>query len=573
MTMPRPVPGDAGPGTQARLPPGARPTVGDLLRLPELAAGRPRVVAGSAGLGHAVRWVHIAEVPDIAELLSGGELILTTGIALPADDAGLARFIDDLADAGVAGLVIECVRRYRTAPPALVSAARRRGLPLVALECETPFVRVTEAAHALIVDARLRMLEASEQVHEVFTELAVAGATAERVVAEIARLAGRPVVLETLAHQLLAYASAAPDLLDGWERRSRRIRAEEHTAYAASQGALVTKVGARGEFWGRLVMLDAQPDPYLMAVLERGAVALALNRLADQSRETLERQTHQAIVHRIIEASYVSPAEVYARAGSLGVPLRERTLLGVAVRMPGGVPGDSVAGQERVQRAAELAARASRDAAVPALVSSLPDADVGLLVSLERAAAVDQELDRLAAALHARLSPFGPVVIGAGSAADSLPGVRMSLREAADVAEAARQSAGEGELRPYYRMPDVRIRGLLYMLRDDPRLQVYIERELGPLLAYDDAHGTALVATLQAWLAADGSKTLAARHLGVSRPTVYQRLRMAERVLGTDLGNAEARLSLHLAALAHEMLHAGPALGLARGVAAPALDR
>jgi PucR family transcriptional regulator, purine catabolism regulatory protein len=542
------------------LSPGSRPTVADLLELPEMARGRPRVVAGTQGLGRAVRWVHIAEVDDIADLLSGGELLLTTGIALPPDDAGLARYVSNLADAGVAGVVIECVRRYRRPPWALVSAARHRGLPLVVLECETPFVRVTEAAHALIVDARLRYLEASERVHEVFTELAVTGATDERVVAEIGRLSQRPVVLETLAHQLLAYTATTPDMLDGWERRSRRISAGEHTDYVAEQGALVTKVGARGEFWGRLVMLGAEPTPYLTTVLERGAVALALNRLVEQSHETLERQAHHAVVRRILDAGYTSPAEIHVRADSLGVPLRGRILLGAVVHLPSGDPGDSdpgdsVAGQARVQRATELVSGASRDAAVPALVSSLPDAEVGLLVSLDCPAAVDPALSRLAAALHTRLAPLGPAVIAVGSPTRGIQGVRSSLREAADVAEAARRSVGDGPLLPFYRMPDVRVRGLLYLLREDPRLQVYVERELGPLLVYDDAHDTGLMATVRAWLAADGSKTLAARGLGVSRPTVYERLRMAERVLGTDLGNVEARLSLHLAALAHEILH------------------
>jgi purine catabolism regulator len=288
-------------------------------------------------------------------------------------------------------------------------------------------------------------------------------------------------------------------------------------------------------------------------------VALALNRLVEQNRETLERQTHQAVVRRILDAGYASPAEIYAQADSLGVPLRGRKLTGVAVLLPRAEPGDSVAGQAFVQRATELASRASRDAAVPTLISVLSDTEVGLIMSLVPGA-IDAALERLARALQDRLAPLGPVLIGAGPPVDSISEVRGSLREAADAAQAARQSLGNGPLRPFYRMPDVRVRGLLYLQRDDPRLQAYVERELGPLLRYDDAHDTALVATVRAWLAADGSKTVTAQLLHVSRPTVYQRLRLAERVLGVDLGNVEARLSLHLAALAHEVLHGDPVL-------------
>ena len=67
------------------------PTVGDLLRLDVIRRGSPRVVAGSSGLSARVRWVHVLELADAAHLLKGGELVLSTGVALPGEPALLAR--------------------------------------------------------------------------------------------------------------------------------------------------------------------------------------------------------------------------------------------------------------------------------------------------------------------------------------------------------------------------------------------------------------------------------------------------------------------------------------------------
>ena len=50
-------------------------TVRDALAVPALRSAGPRVLAGAAGLGRQVRWVHTTELVDIAPL-RGGDLVL-----------------------------------------------------------------------------------------------------------------------------------------------------------------------------------------------------------------------------------------------------------------------------------------------------------------------------------------------------------------------------------------------------------------------------------------------------------------------------------------------------------------
>jgi purine catabolism regulator len=198
------------------------PTVSDLLGLDVVRRGSPHVVAGRAGLGARVRWVHVLELADVAHLLQGGEFVLTTGIALTAEPALLARYAAELAEAGVSALAVELGRRYVGAlPPALVRAAADSGLTLIAFEREVPFVEITEAVHARIIDAQLEELRASERLHEVFTELSVAGATPDEVVRQAATLAGRPVILADLAHRVLACEPGSADPGHGPRRAGR----------------------------------------------------------------------------------------------------------------------------------------------------------------------------------------------------------------------------------------------------------------------------------------------------------------------------------------------------------------
>jgi PucR family transcriptional regulator, purine catabolism regulatory protein len=570
------------------------PTVAEVLALDPVRRGAPRLVAAADRLDSPVRWVHVIELAQAAHLLRGGELVLSTGIALPHDEAGLARYVADLASVGISALAVELGSRYaRSLPPALVTAAAAHRLPLVMFERETQFIEITEAVHGLIIDSQVAELRAAERMHQVFTELAVSGAPADEVVSQAATLAGCPVILENLAHQVLACATGAQDaagLLAGFATRSRGVTAAGRTGYDATSGWLVTVVGARGQDWGRLIMVrGAAPAPRDLALLERAATTLALGRLLDHQRESLERQAHRTILAAFLGHGYGDPAEAQARARALGVPVTGRRLLAAVIRTAdaagagagaggaaagagaggagagaggaaagagagAGGPGDpELAAPARSASVADAVAEACRQQRVPALVAALDDSRVAALLSLPARADADAVLTALAEFLRPRLRPGE--VIGAGSVVESVTGVQRTFLEADQVAAvAARAPAG----RTFYRLPDLRLRGLLHLLRDDPRMQAFAERELGPLLLHD-AGGGQLLTALTAYLEAGGNKAEAAKRAHLARPTLYERLRQIEAVLGTSLEPPESRLSLHVALLAHRAISSASA--------------
>ena len=533
------------------------PSVREVLHLPVVRAADPIVRAGERSVGRAVRWTHAAEVADVARLLKGGELLLTTGVLLPADDTGLADYVRGLAEVGVTGVFVEVGRRFDRLPDSMVATAESTGLVLVELTREVRFAAITEAVHSRIVDAQLAELRASDEVHAAFTELTVEGAPPTEIVRQVARMSGRPVVLENLAHQVLAVDAAGEDLssvLDGWEDRSRAVRVAERTAYDAGSGWLLTTVGARGQDWGRLVLVtDTVPTVRDSMLLERGAATVALSRLVERDRESLERQSHRTLLTGIIAGS-VALTETTARAQALGVPLEGRALVSVLVRLNRGPTGPALETQERLRDFAETVSAAVRDTRAVGLVGGVDDMTVGVLLSLPPREDVDKALERLSAALTKRAAS-GRVVVAAddwvmavGSIVSSVRDVRRAFLEAAQVADAA-PSGDDGVARPYYRLPDVRLRGLLHLLRDDDRLQTFVERELGPLLAHDAQHGSDLVGVLRTYLAAGRNKSAAADAAHMSRPSFYERLHRIERVLSVDLDSVESCLSLHVALL------------------------
>ena len=178
-------------------------TLREILDLDVLRQGGARVVAGSNNLDRTVRWVHVTELPDIAHLLHGGELLLTTGMGIADNDDMQRRYVAELAGAGVSGVVLELGRNFNSVPTAIVRSAEKHNLPIIALERETRFVEITETVHREIINHQYEMFSRAERVSRDLTELILNGAEAAHIVSRLAEIFGNHVVLEDEAHQVI----------------------------------------------------------------------------------------------------------------------------------------------------------------------------------------------------------------------------------------------------------------------------------------------------------------------------------------------------------------------------------
>ncbi|MBV9944529.1 MAG: PucR family transcriptional regulator ligand-binding domain-containing protein [Solirubrobacterales bacterium] len=190
------------------------------LRLPALRRGAPQVLAGRQHLDRTIHWVHAAEVPNIATLLKGGELLLRTGMGAGRTAAQQRQFIDQLAERGIAALVIELGQHFQRIPPALTKQAEARGLPLIVLHHEMLFVEITESIHAAILSRQLAALRRGELIHQRFTQLLLDGAGIPEILAALAQTIANPVLLEKTGQEVFYHATHradAAEVLAAWE--------------------------------------------------------------------------------------------------------------------------------------------------------------------------------------------------------------------------------------------------------------------------------------------------------------------------------------------------------------------
>ena len=524
-------------------------TLQEALTLPSFRRAAPELVAGEAGVDRPIRWVHATERLDVGQLLRAGDLLLTMGTGLPADEdaAGLGAFVDELVDVDSVGLVVELGRRWSTAlPAALVEACERHGLPLVVLGQETRFAALAQEIGERVVDQQLAELREAQRVHETFTELSFTQAGPVEILQAVQRLAAAPVVVENAQHRPLDYFAGPDDeggFLDGWPTRSRRVEVAGRTGWDAGNGWLVTRLGTADRAWGRLVIGSATaPSQRLVAVAERAAAALALHRLHDRDRGTLMRRTHLELVAGLTDDP--DSDDVRRRCELAGFPVHRRSFVGLVVR-----PRIGVAAPADLDEVAATVVRAAHGLRLPALVCEV-ERDLRVLVSAAPSADVDDLVDRVAA----RVLAHHDVVLAAGRAVTERSGIARTVTEAGQVADAASQSPREQDP-DVHRLADLHLRGLLALLGEDDRLRLFVDRELAPLKQHDRADGsrTDLLAALRALVLHPASKTEAAASLHLSRAAFYDRLARIEALLGADLDDPDVRVSLHVALLADEV--------------------
>ncbi|GGM02310.1 transcriptional regulator [Streptomyces fumigatiscleroticus] len=539
---------------------GAGITVRRALDLPGLRNGLPEVLTGAERLERTVRWVHAGEVPHIASLLKGGELLLTTGYGLGARPAEQRAFVRTLAERGIAALVVELGPRFTRLPAALVDTARAAGLPLVQLHREVPFVTVTEEIHTEIVNGHYALLQRAEEVHRRCTGALLGGGGVPQVLGILAGFAGNPVFLETPDGRLLYAAGTGPEGADPL-RVWQGLRGRDKDAPPPAGSVLVDVPGGgpgTGSARARLVLLPVgnEPAPVHRMAAERAAGLLAVVLMQARQEEELAARGRGDFLTDLAEGR-VTAEDAPAQARVLGFRPGDCPLLPVVMRLDGALPPEDGTAPAGVAGNgggwAVLARSVAEELAslgTPVLLGVRPvEGRVPLLLALRAGSERPAVADRVATALRAGAERAGMLRPGAGQpvvvvgVAGGWAAVAAGLRHAAETAAAAQNLPD----RPWHDARRLDIDLLLWRLRDHPDLAAFVDRALGPLRDHDGRARPPLLPTLETYLAHAGRKAETARELHLNRQTLYNRLARIGELLGADLDDPQTVLTLSLA--------------------------
>ncbi|ADB52653.1 transcriptional regulator, PucR family [Conexibacter woesei DSM 14684] len=528
-------------------------TIADVLDLPVLRRGVPEVTAGADLLDRPIRWVHAAEVPNIASLLKGGELLLTTGLGLGAGVQEQRATAAALAARGVAGLVLELGATFAAPPAALATACARNELPLIVLHRPVPFVEVTETIHAEIVNNQFALMQRGEELHRRFTDLMLRGAGVPEVLDALAEATGNPVLLrrgdDVIAHA--AHGRSRRDLLAALDGHARGLP----SAPAALERPVPSGDPERPSGALVLLALDRELDGFAEVALERAVALVGLALIQDRAEETLAHRERGALLGELLRGG-VGESEAAARAAAFG--FRSETLLPLAVgrraRRVGRLTEDEDARWVQIWR--ELR-RELEHRRTPALLGGVEDQAllvVGLRRGETRAEAAERAARLVRAETERQLGSAGGAVICVGREVTSWSELGAAMEQALE----ALPAASEVPDRPWHDAAAPDVDRLFASLRGEPALHEFVGARLDAVLAHDRRRAAKLLPTLESYCEHGGQKAATARALGLERPSLYHRIARLETLLGSSLADPDTLLGVHLALRARRTLGDAP---------------
>ncbi len=502
-----------------------------------------------------VRWVHISELPDPTPWLSGGELLLTTGIQL-ATDKRQREFVRLLTGHHLAGLGFGTGFDHADLPAPLVEEANELGFPVFEVPYELPFIAITEKAFTRLVNEQYEVLQRGIAIHKRLERLVLEESGLDEVVRALAAatggavsvLSGRGEVISSKAFRRQVPEPAMEEVSEEVVRRSEELssggaRGMENAEFAPNHPdiagrSLVLPVSLRGRGAPQAWLVAARDagglGDFERLILQQAVTVVALELMRQRAMRDTERRLAGDVLAEALTGR-LSADELAMRLRPFGIGQSAAVIV-----FGGGDSGPAPHAEAELDR-------------------FLTDANVGALVATRDrllCAVVDahDNVDPVALAGRAReaLTEDGGSLRAAASRPAPVGALRRTFHEARCALEAAALANGSSPPVASYR--DLGAFQLLLSLQDDDALRLYCDSVLGPLEDASGEYGDELIRSLEAFIEQNGQWERAARELYCHRHTLRYRIRRVEQLTGRDLSSARDRIEFWLALRARELV-------------------
>jgi purine catabolism regulator len=552
-------------------------TVQDALKVGPLRSAR--VLAGVDGLSHPLSYVNVMEVPDILKWVKRDELLLTTLYPMRDMTISPGELVRELSQRNLAGIAVKIGRYVDGVPEEMVEAAERERLPLLELQADVSFNDIINSLLAEILNAQANRLRHSQDVHQRFTEIVLAGGGLGEIAENLAALLQNPILIVGPERRVLAAAESAESsgLLAQMITRQgdhQHLEASEFSDSAKNARAATTRrvlhVGGEAipcavrpirvgtTLYGSIiaVLSNQELNDGMVMAIDHAATVAAIDIMKQQAILNVERRFQADFLDDLLSGRIQSREAVSARASALAWNLDHPALVMViAFHRAGQDPAQRWRNHGSFRRDGvrliDLARGALQKLDRGVILWERSDSLVALLsepcARQSQPALVRQASMQFARQINEELHLAGGEdcsTIGVGRAYSDPLKLHLSYEESRQALTIGAKVWGSGAVTHF---EDLGVYRILHHHPDKAELDNFAEEVLGKLIEYDRKRNTDLVDTLDVLMDCNLNISVAARRLYLHYNSLRYRLQKIEELIGPFVDDAHQRFNLQFA--------------------------
>jgi purine catabolism regulator len=538
-------------------------TVRHVLTLDCLAGAK--LAAGHLGLEREVKFVNIMEVPEVVRWMKGGELLLTSGYALPEDVEARKKLIRSLDKKGIAALGIKLGRHLQEIPDELMQEANLVNMPLLELPEDLPYMDIMVPIMEELLNRQVTQLKRYETIHNRLLGVLLDGGGFEDLCRTLNKIVNNPVLI-------IDRNGSCPTSCFGGERQEselqkkvlkelkkscsallqlqpNRVHRLELTLDRKSQPIALVLIKVNDKIDGVLVVVEQNHplDEQGLRIVEYAGPVVALVFAKEQAVFEAQRQLKGDFLEELITNTFNDEELMKKRALFLGFSVEDP----LAVFIIGfNEATDNLYGRQvenerqllkeflwqRIHEAFTFEDKVMMQVKSNSIIGVTKITSDGDMQSLLKILQQTKDL--------AKKKGFKDCLsVGTGRPYRGVRNVAKSYQEALTAVKVSRL-IDEGK--KVCNFEDLGPYRFLYELRVSKDMQSFHQEIVGKIKLYDSQNNINLMETLEIYFANDGNLRNTAKALHMHKNSVIYRIKKIEEITGLDLRNPEDRFNLQL---------------------------
>ena len=528
-----------------------------------------KVLSGHGGLNNEIKHVDVIEMPDIVKWLRSNTLMLTTFYAFKDDKEAQINIIRKMAEAGVAGLVIDPRIYLGKLPEEILQLSDELNLPIIELPHEVGYIDVITPIVNTILDWESQLYSKSKQMNELFTNIILKKGSFQGISDTLSEFTDCSLIILDKYSNILAWTDSKPgdnDELEklinegdmiallkaaGIEKDDVNAALRREVKYKDENVVIMLvpiKIGM--EIYGYIIFwnFDRTFNEINLIALEQASKVTAIELIKREAVQENQKRQEAVFFTKLLNGDFDSEEEIYNKAENMNISLYG---VGSVIVVEICQMNKDLCMQNKIFLTDIMEQFRFKLSSLQNLIVIGNNKRIVILPKLEHNVDKDAARDlliKIGENIKAEVEEdigYIKVTVGIGRYYDKLTEIKKSYNEAKNALIISKKlfNSDGGILH----FDQLGLYKLLTKLEDEDELKTFYKETLYPLTKYDKENKTDLVGTLQKYFACGENLTVTAEKLYIHINTLKYRMNRIKEILDIDDFAMENKTSLFIA--------------------------